>query len=414
MEIHLPIEASLVNPDDPTEVTLIADVSSVGITRPTATGRVVKWTPELLKAKARTLVGKPVNVFLEEGSPTSHSRNVIGTILEAVFDEVTQKLRIVASLWRHYFPETVARLKELGPTGFQVSVEFGMSSFEEEGGITEPKDGVFMGVGIVDQGADLGNKVWVLASALQSDLEASSKLENENPVVNEEETTEILPMSFEWAGDQIANFLSSRGEEATVIGTFPDRFVYTTNSNGNDSAYTVHMSLNGDTLTFGDPVSFEEGSNNSSTIWIVPSQEPEVKNMEELAEVQASLARVQAEADDWKSKYETLHASVETAEKEREAEKRANGRLEEIEKIAPYEDASLKAEHFELFKTEDEKIFETVKKLILATVEPKGGIAPEGEVPATDENADPVLAQAVADLPQWREELKARYGLPKE
>lgn len=133
--------------------------------------------------------------------------------------------------------------------------------------------------------------------------------------------------------------------------------------------------------------------------------------MEELAEVQASLDRATAEAADWKSKYETLEASIREEREEREAEKKANDRIAEIEKISPYKDENLKTEHFELFKTADDKTFDAVKRLILATVEPKGGIASESGVEAQNEDADPVEAAASASLPKWREELQAMYGL---
>lgn len=418
--IFLPIEASIVNPDDPSEVTMIADVSSVGVTRRTKNGQIINWTADILRGKAHTLVGKPVNVFLSDGRATTHSKNVVGTIIESAFDETTQKLRVIASLWKHYFPETIEKLRELARGGeLQVSVEFAYSHADTEDGVTTPTDGIFLGVGIVDTGADLQNKVLVLASALQSDMEAWSKLENEIPVGTEEETTEILPMSFEWAGEQIADFLSSRGEEATVVGTYPSEFYYSNGNNTYQVPFTYTQSEG--SLKFGEPVSLSVGDttslpNTSTLIWGVAPAEESTKetNMEELAEVQASLVRVQAEADDWKSKYETLEASVKDEREEREAEKRANDRIAEIEKISPYKDETLKTEHFELFKTADDKLFDAVKKLIMASVEPKGGIASESGVEAQSEDADPVQAAASASLPKWREELLAAYGQPKE
>lgn len=407
--IFLPVEASLANPNDPAEVTLVADLSSVGITNRTSTGQLINWTADILRARATTLIGKPVNVLLQDGRVTGHSRNVVGTIIEAAYDETSQRLRIVASLWKHYFPETIAQLADLARKGaLQVSAEFMIAQANRDNGVTEPTDGLFTGVAIVEEGADPRNKVLVLASALKSDKEAEQLLENE---------VEVLPQSYEWAGEQIAEYLANNEiVDATVIGTYPDQFVYTSGENTN----SVTITTNNGNLAFGEPTVWSE-STGTTAIWgVVPSQEPatpqESKNMEELAEVQASRDRAQTDADSWKSKFEELEASVKSERDEREAEKAAavavtlaNTRIGEIEKIAPYKDATLKAEHLELFKTADDKTYEVVKSLIAATVEPKGGIASEGGLGPTDEDADPVLAEAQKNLPQWREEMLALF-----
>ena len=118
-----------------------------------------------------------------------------------------------------YEPRVIERIQELHNNGsLELSAEFMMSEFEEESsGIRLMLDGRFSGVAIVNRGADRGNRVWVLASALRSDMEL-----HENT---------ILPHSFEWLGDKIAEKLSNANMDAgaTVVGTFPDSFFYTAN-----------------------------------------------------------------------------------------------------------------------------------------------------------------------------------------
>ena len=168
------IEASLSNPDDPAEVTLVADVAGVGRTQRLATGQVLNWTPEMLRKFAPSLIGKPVNVDLDEtGEPGGHTRRVIGAITHAEFDESRQVVSVHAALWRHYFGATVARLKELGAR-LQVSMEFLMAQVTDNGdGSITPTEGEFSGLGIVRVGADPRNQVLLLASLAED--EASRK-----------------------------------------------------------------------------------------------------------------------------------------------------------------------------------------------------------------------------------------------
>lgn len=407
--ILIPVEASLSNPGDPTEITLVADVSGVGITNRTSTGRIIRWTPEMLKRAASTLRGRPVNVLLSPDGDraTGHSRNVVGTIIDAKFDEATQKLRVFASLWRHYFPETVNKLVELFGEGvLQVSAEFSINEYEEEDGITTPQSGFFVGVGIVHKGADPQNRVLVLASALENDKEAMTKVPTKTP-----ETVEILPFSYEWAGDQIANYLSNNAEGAVVTGTYGDSFFY----QASDNTYQVNFTVSDDnnTLQFDTPTVWTSGGDINRYFWGTGTpQEQGDENMptaEELAAANSDLEQARTEADEWKNKFETLEADITADREAREIEKRANDRMAEVEKIAPYKDETLKAEHLELFKTADEKIFAAVKNLILASVNPKGGISSESGVPTDDPSADPSLVEAKSKMEDWREEMLAQY-----
>ena len=410
--ILIPVEASLSNPGDPTEVTLVADVSGVGITKRTSTGTILNWTPEMLKKAAPSLRGRPVNVLLTPDGEgvTGHTHNAIGTIIDAKFDEATQKLRVFASLWRHYFPETITKLGELFKKGLlQVSAEFAVADHTEESGITTPTEGFFTGLGIVSDGADPQNRVLVLASALKVDQEAISNMEPQT-------TVEVKPGSFEWAGEQIANFISnttSTGDTITVTGTYPDAFYYSDGSNEYRVPITTTSNGGTYTLKFSEPVIYDGAEDTSTIVWgNAPEELEDMPTVEELAAAEASRDAAKAEADDWKTKFENLEAEVKEERESREADKRANDRMAEIEKITPYTDQALRTEHLELFKTADDKLFEAMKNLILATVQPKGGISSEAGVPANDD-IDPSLAEAQKNKDAWREEMLAAYPKPQ-
>src|SRR5574338_234406 len=294
--ITVPIDASLVNPHDPNEVTMVADVAGVGTTFPTSSGRVVRWTADFLRKAAKTLVGRPVNVELREGGVGEHSKTVVGTITHAFFDEDTQTVRVQAPLWKHYFPKTVEALQEIhnAKKKLETSVEAALIGDEDENEILTPTDGEFTGVGIVDHGADPKNRIYVLASALKQDREALQPLAETTP------NTTVLTNSFEWSGDHVAQHLAntSNGASVTVTGTYPDRVYY---SNGTDTTYMRTFSTDGDSLVFGEPVETDP-----STELVLPAITPEVPSMteQEIAEIQASQKKAEDTAAEWKKKFE--------------------------------------------------------------------------------------------------------------
>lgn len=413
--ITIPVELSLTNPNDPSEVTLVADAVGVGLTGPTANGgRIVRFTEEFLRDYAHTLVGTPVNVLLsaDEEGVTGHSTSVVGTITRAIYDSATQKVRIFASLWRHYFPSTVEQLVKLqADKKLQVSAELLAAGDTDAQGVYTPTRGKFSGLGIVNTGADFNNRVLILA-ALKDDVEALSNVSVPvaPPVPTPEPVSaEIIPMSYEWAGDQIAEHLSNTANSATVVGTFQDRFYFTTN----DARYETSFTVDNERLVFGEPVKVNEGET-PALEWGTPVSNGglNMPTEEEFAEIKASLATATTEANDWKGKFETLEATVTAERRAQEADKLGSTRLSEIEKIAPYTDETLKQTHLELFKTVDDKAFDTIKTLMLAVAEPKGGIASPEQVPPADPDTDPGQAEADKNLETWRAEMLATFGTP--
>lgn len=169
--IRTTFTASLTDPDDPAEVTLLAEPVSVGRTRKLASGEIVRWTAEFLREKAASFVGQPLNVDLDEdGEPTGHSRRIVGAVVKAWFDEQKQVIAVHAALWPHY-SSTVARLKELG-SRLSCSMEFlPTADLRDNGdGSVSPTEGRFSGLAIVKAGADLRNRV-ILVAAAQSEAE---------------------------------------------------------------------------------------------------------------------------------------------------------------------------------------------------------------------------------------------------
>lgn len=133
--------------------------------------------------------------------------------------------------------------------------------------------------------------------------------------------------------------------------------------------------------------------------------------MPDIAELEASLSQAEATAEEWKVKFETLNAQTEADKAEQKRNEVGDKRLAEIEQIAPYKDAALKEEHRELFKAADDRTFEAMKNLVLAAAQPKGGITSDATIEPEVESDDPVAAEALKNLPKWREELKASFGL---
>lgn len=400
--IDLPVEFSIIDPNDPTEVTLVADAVSVGVTGPTKEGRVVRFTEDFLSKYAGSLRGKPVNVELSGDGPTGHSISVVGTIMHSHFDRTIGKIRIFAALWRHYYPATVEELINFHKDGkLQVSAELGVSDGDiDADGVLTPTQGSFTGLGIVRQGADFGNRVLILAEAMNADTEALNRVTTTADIPAQ---MNILPNSYEWAGNQIADYLANNTSDATVTGTYDDRFYYS----ADDSLFEVKFSHVEDGLSFGEPVQVTESD---VTFYATDTGGQHMATETEIAEIKASLQAAETSATDYKEKFEALEAKIEAERAVAARDAIAATRLSEIEKIAPYTDEALKLEHAEIFKTADDKTFNALKMLLLAAAEPKGGIAPDASVPPVEDSDDPGAKEAEANLPKWREELLAQFG----
>lgn len=162
------IEASLLNPDDPAQVDIVVDAAGVGKTNRLSTGQIITWTAANLRQFAPSMKGMPINVQLRDGELGGHSRNAVGAITEATFDEGSQVVRATGVLWPHYYPALIAKLKELFPSGkVQTSMEFTPSGELQSNadGSQTPTSGRFSGLGLVRKGADPRSRALLLASA---------------------------------------------------------------------------------------------------------------------------------------------------------------------------------------------------------------------------------------------------------
>lgn len=404
------LEASISDPDDKVEVTLHTDAVSVGITDPLfGTGKRIKWTAELLKKHVASLKNMPITAKIleavEEGGKNTlvpHSDVVIGNITDAIYDEGSQKITTDGILWNHYFPETIGQLQKMYDDGeAEVSWEFIPTKLEaspDDGeNVWLPLEGRFTGQAIVSHGADKGNAIRLLASVMEKEDRS-----------NKSDMRFARPGSFEHIGQQVAAHLTANSDvdnytPKTVLETFTDRAIYVDNGKYWELPYTIE----GSTLKFSDTIEVEPtfqplgasaaGSQdnpegNTPTTPVKEAEKP--VDEKELAALKASAEKVptlETEIAELKKKVEegeaaktelaTLKAA--NAEKEEEAKKDtlAASRLEEIEKIKPYADdeASQKKEDLAAFRTMDDAAFEVIKRVLTASAENKGGVAPEGQ-----------------------------------
>jgi hypothetical protein len=408
------LEASIADPNDRHEVTMQADAVSVGVTDPLfGSGKRVKWTAELLKKFAHTFKNMPITAEIrEDGKLVPHSKVTIGNISDAYFDEGTNKIVTDGILWNHYYPETIAEVKKLyetkdenGRSKAEVSWEFDpteLTASPEDGeDVWVPNAGRFAGLAIVAKGADLGQGIRLLASAMEKEQEAILNKAIEKP----------RPGTFEWIGSAIAEHLTAGADSddyvpKEVVATYLDRAIYAENGRYFSLPYTIE----GSDLKFSDTIEVEptfqplgasaagsqtDPENTPNSLSVKEAEKP--VDPKELATLQAAADRVPAletENSDLKAAKTTLEEENETLRKENETLKAANeerereetqktlaaSRLEEVEKIRPYEDEAQKKEDFEAFKTMDDKAFEVVKRVLAASADKKGGVADEGRI----------------------------------
>jgi hypothetical protein len=413
--IQIPLHAALFDPNDPAEVSIFVDAVSLGTTKQLATGQTLTWDEESMQKFFPTFAGTPINASIDKqtGQLTKHSREVVGTIQKAVYDAENKKISVKGALWNHYFPETIKTLKDLkAQSKMQASMEFLADELRDNGdGTVTPIAGRFSGLGLIPDGADLNNSVLLLASALETD-------KKETPVVTVNTTTSAPAGSYEWVSLKAAEHFANMGSvenpyTASVVGTFNNAIVY------NDGSETFRMDYDSTTdgsITFGEPVKV-----NTTFVPLVASRKddetlesgvvinmPDEKEFEELKASKSVLETELAELRPIKAAYEELQASVKAKEEEAAKELLASTRLAEVEKIRPYDSDELKSEHKEIFKTADEKTFNTIKALMAGTVEKKGGIPSEAHA-ATGGDRDPGELEAETKLPAWRDELLAAY-----
>jgi hypothetical protein len=396
------LEASIANPLDEYEVDLIVDAASVGITDPlSSTGRRMEWTEEVLASTIDTLRGMPVNLhFSEDGKISDHSTTVIGRVDEVGFDRTRGKAIAKAKLWKHYFPDTIAKLASLyKDKKAQVSIEFMPTKMEasEDGEVDRPMAGRFMGLGIVDKGADRGNFVHLMASAKKE--EANMKLEEAR------KSGVVVPGSFEWVANNFTQHLTASNTtdnfaDVNVVATYPDNTIWYQNGTYYQTPYTIDRT----SIKFGDTIEVEQDfkplsaseEKGEDTPPIKPSKEAD-KPMAEISDAELQALKASADkTEDLTKELETLKASLADAEKEletaneklEEASKReedarlerlAASRMDEVEKIQSYDDTDQRKEDLEAFKTMDDRAFSMFKRALTASAATGKGGVPEGD-----------------------------------
>jgi hypothetical protein len=413
------LEASISNPDDPFETTIVGDAVSVGITTPLfKSGKRIKWTPEQLKMYASSLEDMPITLKFEdeEGNKLAdHSDVIVGRIKEAYFDEAKNKVSYVGRIWKHYFPKSIDRLAEMMASDKkpETSWEFtptGLEAVPDEGeDVFTPTGGRFSGLAVINKGADQGNNVALLAAAAQEEQQKLVDKEMSQPKVG----------TFEWISDKIAEKLSASGsvdtyKPATILETYPDHVIYFVTGKHFKLPYTIE----GNDIEFSDTIEVEPiyqplGASAAGSTKEHPEATPppkvEENNKKTMAEIEdkeldalrASAQKatdLETETADLKKELDALKASnteLEDYKKTTEAEKAAAAletlaasRLAEVEKITPYKDATQKEEDKEAFKTMDEKSFEIIKRTLSAAAEVKGGVSSESRIEAPESRED--------------------------
>lgn len=454
------VDASLVNPNDTTEVNVVAAVAAVGNTHRLATGQIIKWTPEWLRAHAGDFIGKPVNVRLDSrGKATGHSRDPIGAIKESFYDEDKQAIMVTASLWEHYRPETIKELRKLFKNEeLKVSMEFKYpeGSLQANGdGSHSPTAGTFSGMGFVGQAGDPRSMVYLMA-ALEKDEQ--SKQENvvsdvikeigarlasafktepdqpEEPEFNAEaqdvknaELSAAHEGSYEWLGRALQEHLSA-GQSPDqpayhyIIATYPNYAIY---QEGTDY-FRIDYKRSGDKLNFGEPqevdpvyqptakasaeASGEVPADNTgnliqgeeNTMSATPEELLAAKD-EQIAELKATLDAVNIAVGEMRA----AQAAREAADA---AKTLADERLAELEKITPVKEEAKAALHESLSKI-DEPAYEAVKAAFAASAEVRAGIAPTDAITNPNEPGSKNEQHVPeADMEAFRAEAQAQFG----
>ena len=432
--IRVTFNAALNNPNDPSEVTLVADAVGVGKTHRLATGQIITWTAALLRSKVHTFIGMPVNIDLdEEGEATGHSRRAVGAVTHAFFDERKQVITVQAALWPHYFPSTTSRIKELAAEHrIQVSMEFipeGEMLANEDGSET-PVDGEFSGLGIVRVGADPRNKV-ILVAALAED-EAKDTMDDSlldkivakvgarfalkqpnTPEQDRDERNAELAAahegSLEWTSRRLAEHLAAkRGNDydapyCYVIATYPKYAIY----QEGESYFQINFSRKGRDMTFDEPVevdpTYSPVEASASQDDADPAQMEVAALGTELSEEQKAslrselLAELKPQLDELeavKAENATLKAEKADAEKAAAANELAASRLTELDTILPADGDETKAQRDALVRALDDAGFAALKATLAAAADAKGGISTDAEAHAgTEEEATTVSAE---------------------
>lgn len=446
--IRMTATASLTNPNDPTEVTLVADAVGVGTTYRMASGHVITWTAEFLRAKAHSFIGKPVNIDLDEkGKATGHSRRVVGAITHAFFDERKQVVTVHAAIWPHYAPSTVAKIKDLAKDNDdnerpQVSMEFIPTAemIANSDGSETPTDGEFSGLGIVGVGADPRNRLILVAALAEDEASEGAPMKPEDIIqlvrdrfsVTEKQTpeqerdernAELMAAhegSFEWFSRRLAEHLASKRSPddyaapySYVIATFPKYAIY----QEGESYFRIDYARKGREVTFEEPTevdpTYSPVEATASEDQDAPETLSEEAPLETITdELRASLreeflTELKPQLDELatlKAENETLKAEKAAGELAAAKEAKTQTRVEELDKIIPAKDDAARTARATQVADLEDAGFEALKAAYLSLAEVHGGINSDGERHAADAGetpVDPVDAEAdqiIADM----------------
>lgn len=454
------LEASLANPSDTSEVNVVAAVAAVGKTHRLASGQIIKWTPEFLRANAHTFIGKPVNIkFDSRGKATGHSRLVIGAIKEAFFDEAKQAVIVTAALWEHYDQKAVEKIRTLYAEGkLKVSMELKYpkdTMIANADGSHTPTVGTFSGMGFVDQAGDPRSMVYLMAALAKEDnvqetsvtdvikeivarLNGTFKDHAEEVEPNQDDVNAELSAahegSYEWLARNLQAHLSanrSADEPAYhyIIATYPTYAIY---QEGADY-FRIDYKRSGDKVNFGEPqevdpvyqptasASAEEGgvdpAVNTGNLHQGEEDIMSEKTQEDLQAAQAQNAELKASLDAMANTLSELKGALEARDAAdaarvaaEAASAKANERMAEIEKIVPVKD-ELKAGLLENLKVVDDAAYEALKSTFAASAELRAGIAPGAGIT----NPDPTPEKDTQKVPEnlmkdFQAEAAAQFG----
>lgn len=451
----LQIDASLVNPQDSTEVNVVAALVGVGTTDRLSTGQRIRWSAEWLQAHADEFIAKPVNIRLDSrGKATSHTRDkVVGAIKSVHYDEDKQAIMATASLWPHYNPETVQKIKELyDAKDLHVSMEMkypeGSLQANEDGSYT-PTAGTFSGMSFVGKPGDPRSMVYLMAALDEEDKDDRENLVSEvikeigakiasafNPQEPEQEpefdaqaqdekNADIAAAhegSFEWLGRALQDHLSA-GQDTDapmysyVIATYPNYAIY---QSGADY-FRIDYKRSGEKLNFGEPqkvdpvyqptakasaeASGDDPADNTGnpnqgendTMSATPEELLAAKD-EQIAELQATIEQVSKTLTD-------MQAAQAAKEADEKATQTANDRLAELDKINPIKDEKVKDALHASLKTVDDAGYEALKSAFAASAELRAGIAPTDAIVNPNEPGTSNNGQALK--PEEKESLAA-------
>lgn len=458
----LQIDASLVNPEDKTEVNVVAALVGVGTTNKLSTGQRIKWNAEWLRAHADEFIAKPVNIKLDSrGKATSHTREkVVGAVKAVHFDEEKQAIMVTASLWPHYSPDTVQKIKDLYDNkDLHVSMEMkypeGSLQANEDGSYT-PTAGTFSGMGFVGTPGDPKSMVYLMAS-----LEEDEKTDQEHMVAEivdkigqkiasafaskepeepeefdasaqDDKNSELSAAhegSFEWLGRSLQEHLNANRSADQmayhyVIATYPNYAIY---QEGADY-FRIDYKRSGDKLNFGepqkvDPVYQPTAKASAEASGDDPADNTGNQNQGENDTMSATpeelLAAKDEQITELKAAFESVSEKLQgvlDAQAAKEADEKAtataNERLAELETINPIKDEKVKSNLQASLKALDDAGYEALKSAFAASAELRAGIGPTDQIVNPDEPGTSKNDQSVADadMKALQAEAAAQFG----